>query len=94
MIVITMITRHTTTITAPTAIPTSLAQLQEHMAVSAVPALSESDSKEGKKLIDIHASSSTQSKRHQNSMIILPIPILCRYTTMSYKSMGQEFLYY
>ena len=37
-------------ITAPTAIPTSLAQLQEHMAVSAVPALSESDSKEGKKL--------------------------------------------
>lgn len=55
MIVITMITRHTTTITAPTAIPTSLVQLQEqHMAVSAVPALSESDSKEDKKL---HASS-------------------------------------
>ena len=50
MIVITMITRHTTTITDPIAIPTSLAQLQEHMAVSAVPALSESDSKEGKKL--------------------------------------------
>jgi hypothetical protein len=35
-----MITRHTTTITAPIAIPTSLIQLQEHMAGPAVPVLS------------------------------------------------------
>ena len=40
MTVITMATRHTTTITAPTVMPISLAQLQEHMAVSAVTELS------------------------------------------------------
>ena len=38
--VITMATRHTTTITAPTVMPISLVQLQEHMAVSAVTELS------------------------------------------------------
>ena len=36
MIVITMATRQTTTITVPTAIPTSLEQLQQELAVSIV----------------------------------------------------------
>ena len=46
MTVITMMIRQTTTITAPTAMPISLVQVEERMTVSAVPVLS----KEGEKL--------------------------------------------